>query len=74
MAGSSAAAAGLRDGDEIEQAPDVGDPSFKFDQSLTLLVRRGDTVLPITFVPRGTKVEGYQWVRNPRISDAMCKV
>jgi hypothetical protein len=74
IARSAAATAGLRDGDEIEDAPDVGDPSFRFDQPLTLLVRRGDTVRPVTFIPHGTKVEGYRWVRNPRISDAQCKV
>jgi predicted metalloprotease with PDZ domain len=75
IAGSPAALAGLLDGDEVIAAPDLGDPTFQdADKPLVMKVRRGSQELPISFVPAGKPVMGYEWKRNERVSDADCKI
>ena len=75
VAGSAAAQAGLLEGDEVVEAPDLGDPTFKdADKPLVIKVRRAGEEHTISFVPQGKPVMGYQWQRNPRVSDADCKI
>ena len=64
VAGSSAQAAGLRDGDEITRP--VPQDALQADQKalLTLQVRRGGKDLTITYLPRGETVPAYQWIRT----------
>jgi predicted metalloprotease with PDZ domain len=74
VAGSPAAQAGLLDGDEVVEAPDLGDPTFKdADKPLVMKIRRGAEERTVSFVPQGKVVMGYQWQRNPRVKDADCK-
>jgi predicted metalloprotease with PDZ domain len=74
VAGSAAEHAGLQNGDVVLDAPDIGDPSFKYSEPLALKIRRGDKEMSVQFIPHGKAVPAYKWVRNPRVSDAMCKV
>jgi hypothetical protein len=74
VAGSAAAQAGLLEGDEVIEAPDLGDPTFKdADKLLVIKVRRAEEEHTVSFVPQGKPVMGYLWERNPRVSDADCK-
>lgn len=72
--GSGAAAAGLRDGDEIvEPVPQDG---IQGDQAarLELLIRRGDRTFPLSYLPRGETVDAWQWERVPGVPDAGCRI
>ncbi|KLJ02563.1 hypothetical protein WQ56_02105 [Luteimonas sp. FCS-9] len=72
VAGSAAAAAGVRDGDEILQP--VGQDAIQGDQDgvLELRVRRDGHDRTIRYRPRGEVVPTWQWVRAPAVSDAAC--
>ena len=72
VAGSAAAQAGLRDGDEIVYP--VGLDVIQGDQkaTLTLQVRRNGAVLPLTYLPRGGTADAYQWRRVPGVPDSKC--
>lgn len=61
IAGSNAAKAGLRDGDEILNP--FSQDGMQGDQQawLTLEVRRGDARLSLRYQPRGETVPAYQW-------------
>lgn len=70
--GSAAAAAGLRNGDEIrhpvvlEEAQ--SDPAFE----LELPIRRDGEDLTIKYLPRGEAVTGWLWERLPGVEDSAC--
>jgi predicted metalloprotease with PDZ domain len=72
IAGSAAAKAGLRNGDEILKP--VGQDHIQGDQTgiLTLLIRRGDEEMTIRYLPRGETVDAWQWARVPGVPDAAC--
>ena len=72
IAGSAAARAGLRDGDEILKP--VGQDHIQGDQAgiLTLQVRRGDQVIEISYLPRGETVSAWQWERVGSLPDSAC--
>jgi predicted metalloprotease with PDZ domain len=72
IAGSAAAKAGLRNGDEILKP--VGQDHIQGDQTgiLTLLIRRGDEEMTIHYLPRGETVDAWQWARVPGVPDAAC--
>lgn len=70
--GSAAAAAGLRDGDEIVvPVPQDGIQGHQTEQ-LKLTVRRAGKTFAVTYLPRGETVQAYQWERVPQISDDRC--
>ncbi|MBZ5537866.1 MAG: hypothetical protein LAO31_18075 [Acidobacteriia bacterium] len=72
VSGSAAAAAGLREGDEVLQPlavqPFMGDPTRK----VQFEVRRGDQTFKIEYLPRGAAVEGYEWVKVPGVQENRC--
>ena len=74
VAGSAAARAGLRDGDEITASvvlePVQCDPTM----NLTLHVRRDGKDFEITYLPRGEEVDGYRWVRVDGVPDSACDI
>ncbi|MEA3181069.1 MAG: hypothetical protein QOI59_4592 [Gammaproteobacteria bacterium] len=75
VAGSPAALAGLQDGDEVLDAPDLGDPTFKdADKPLVMRIRRAGVESSVSFIPAGKLVSGYQWQRNTRASHADCEI
>jgi hypothetical protein len=65
---SAAAAAGLRDGDEIVKP--VPQDLIQSDQTalMHLQVRRDGKVFDITYLPRGETVQAYQWAPTGRCS------
>lgn len=59
--GSAAAAAGLRNGDEIvDPVPQDGIQGEQHEM-LNLRVRRGDRVFLLSYLPRGETVDAFQW-------------
>jgi predicted metalloprotease with PDZ domain len=74
MADSAAAIAGLMDGDQVLEGIDVADPSFRYDQPITIKVRRDGKDLLFTFAPRGKTVTSYQWSRDKAVPDSQCKL
>lgn len=73
VANSAAARAGLSDGDEIVKP--VPQDGIQADQhaTLTLLIRRGATEIPVTYLPRGETVDAYQWQRIPGTKEETCR-
>jgi hypothetical protein len=72
--GSAAAAAGLRDGDEVLEFSDPLDLQRQLDKNMVLTVRRGDEQLRIEYAPRGKPVVAYKWERVPGVPDSECKL
>jgi hypothetical protein len=72
IAGSAAARAGVRDGDEILHP--VAQDNVQADQhaTLTLELRRGAETFTLTYLPRGEAVEAYQWRRVPGVPEREC--
>lgn len=75
MAGSAAEKAGLKNGDEIVHAPDFAAPDLnRMNDPVEIVIRREGQELTIRYVPLGAPVPAWRWARNPKISDAVCKV
>ncbi|HEY1889553.1 MAG TPA: hypothetical protein VGG63_04065 [Steroidobacteraceae bacterium] len=74
IAGTTAARAGLRDGDRIVKP--VPQDAIQADQAatLTLLIERDGRTFPITYLPRGATVPAYQWRRRPSVPDRDCRL
>ena len=71
-AGSEAAKAGLRDGDQIVAAP-LGDKAQLNHQApVTVKVTREGKPLSFTYLPRGEPVEIYQWERVSGVPESAC--
>lgn len=71
VAGSNAARAGLREGDEVIQRslPNQDEPN----REVTVTVRRSGAPVTIRFTPEGRSVEVYRWARVPGIADSDCR-
>ena len=65
VAGSPAALAGLREGDELTETVNLIPVYSSFTQPITLRVRRGAVVVPITYQPRTGQAEAWEWVAAP---------
>jgi len=65
MPGSPAARAGLREGDELAQAVDISPIYGSFRRPVTLTVRRGAALVPITYLPQSGQAEAWEWVAAP---------
>lgn len=74
VAGSAAALAGLRNGDEIVVPVPQDAIQGNQQERLTLQVRRDGKTFPITYLPRGETVDSPQWQRVPGIPDAKCAI
>lgn len=61
---SNACRAGLRDGDEILDNISELDASVQEGKEVSYRVRRGRTEFRVTYVPRGRKVECYQYKKK----------
>ena len=73
IAESAAAKAGLREGDVVVSSDDVLQVQKDASQSMHLSVKRGESVAPITYVPRGEPIDSYRWDRVVGVKDAQCK-
>lgn len=72
--GSAAEAAGLRNDDEVLEPVDLDALRSNPDMKAKLKIRRGKKVMEIEYLPRGKKVQGYEWVRIPHVTDAQCRI
>lgn len=72
IAGSAAARAGLREGDHIVTPVPQDQLQGTQGRELTLSVMRAGRVFPITYLPRSTVVDTWQWQRVPGIPDSAC--
>ena len=72
QAGSAAARAGLRDGDEIVRP--VPQDAIQGNQTalLNLEIKRDGQVLTISYLPRGETVDAIQWERDPGFKGGGC--
>jgi hypothetical protein len=71
--GSAAAQAGVRNGDAITKVQHLSDARRDDTQSITLLLQRDGTQVPVTYLPRGDSVEAWGWERNPKAKDSTCR-
>jgi hypothetical protein len=61
--GSAAEAAGLRNGDEIVKPVPQDRIQGLQNENIHLAVRRGDSTMDISYLPRGETVPAWQWER-----------
>jgi hypothetical protein len=73
-AGGEAAKAGLRDGDVVTYAVAMDKIQGEQDTKLTLNVTRDGRRFPITYLPRGERVQVWQWQRVPGVADSDCRL
>ncbi|WP_269714794.1 M61 family metallopeptidase [Caulobacter sp. NIBR2454] len=71
--GSAAAAAGVQNGDVIVEVDAIDEVRKDQTRVLRLVVKRGDALKTITYLPRGAPREGYAFVRDPAASAAACQ-
>lgn len=71
--GSPADVAGVRNGDVVVEVNDINAVRGKADMPLVLTLRRGETQLTVSYLPRGAPVEGYHWERDPEVPDSACR-
>lgn len=74
IAGSAAAAAGLRNGDEIVVPVAQDLIQGTQDRKLTLRIRRDDEEFDLSYLPRGETVDAYQWERIPEVPENRCAI
>jgi hypothetical protein len=72
-AGSDAARAGLRVGDRVHYSYTTEGVFRDPARTLTVQVTRDGKTFPITYLPRGTAVPAYQWVRVPTVPNGACR-
>ncbi|MDQ8164464.1 MAG: peptidase M61 [Gemmatimonadota bacterium] len=64
-AGSTAQAAGLQNGDTVSYAVALDAVQGDVTRMLTLHVTRNGVTTPVTYLPRGSAIDAYQWERIP---------
>jgi predicted metalloprotease with PDZ domain len=74
QAGGEAAKAGLRDGDVVTYAVAMDKIQGEQDAKLTLNVTRDGRRFPVTYLPRGERVQVWQWQRAPGVADSDCRL
>lgn len=67
--GSTAEAAGLRNGDQILRPVPQDHLQGSQDAILKLSIRRGESTLEISYLPRGETVQAWQWEPSPGARD-----
>ena len=70
---SSAAKAGLREGDKLTEVKGLVDARKDPTKPMTLTVAGPGGASTISFSPRGALVPAYNWERNPKIDEANCR-
>ncbi|HEY0684799.1 MAG TPA: hypothetical protein VGD45_20850 [Steroidobacter sp.] len=72
--GSAAAAAGLRDGDEVLEFVDPLDLQRERTKNMAMTVRRNGEQLRIEYSPRGEPATAYKWERVSGVPETECKL
>ena len=73
ISNSSAAKAGIRNGDRIVQAPNLSQAWRSETATVTGVFERGGKQFTATWLPRGAEVDAYHWERRAGIPDQSCK-
>jgi hypothetical protein len=73
VAGSAAATAGIKEGDELVDVKGLVEANRDESKPITLTVKRPEGPITISYLPRGHAVESYGWVRNPKAPESTCK-
>ena len=71
--GSAAEQAGVRNGDVITEVGDINEVRKDETLPLKLTLRRGETTTTVSYLPRGSAVEGYRWARDPKTPATACR-
>ena len=71
-ADSEAAKAGLKEGDVVTYAVALDQVQGDVNRKLNLQVTRDGKTFPLSYLPRGTEVDAYQWERVPGVPDSAC--
>jgi hypothetical protein len=72
-AGSEAAKAGLREGDRVTYTSSTEGAQRDPQQTITMQVTRGDRRFEVTYLPRESAVDGYQWIRESNVPESHCR-
>jgi len=72
--GSAAAIAGLRNDDLILESSRLADVQDDPTQLMRLKIRRANEERTISYLPRGTAIQSYHWVRVNNVPDSACKL
>jgi S1-C subfamily serine protease len=71
--GSEADKAGIREGDAIVLRTHTDGAQREPDMKITVKITRDGNTFPITYLPRGEAVDGWQWERTEGVPDAKCR-
>ncbi len=71
-AGSEAEQAGLRNGDKITYAVALDAVQGDVNRTIVVQVTRDGRTFPLTYLPRGSAVDAYQWERVPNAPASAC--
>lgn len=74
VAGSAAAQAGLRNGDQIAEPVVLERIQDNPSATVALRLTRDGQPLDLTYLPRGKSVEGYRWARVAGVPDSACAI
>lgn len=72
IAGSAAAKAGVRDGDEVVSHTPLKALYRNLTARMTLRVGHAGHIRDITYLPRGRPIPSYRWVRIPGVPSSEC--
>jgi len=73
IAGSEADKAGIREGDAIVLRTHTDGAQREPDMKITVKITRDGNSFPITYLPRGEAIDGWQWERTEGVSDTHCR-
>lgn len=74
VAGSPAAQAGVKEGDTIVALTPVKEVRDDPSKTMNLTLRRGESELKVSYLPRGAPVPAWHWVRNSSVPDSQCGI
>jgi predicted metalloprotease with PDZ domain len=73
IAGSEADKAGIREGDAIVLRTNTDGAQRDPQMKITVKITRDGNTFPITYLPRGEAIDGWQWERIEGVPDTACR-
>lgn len=74
VAGSAAAKAGLKDGDEITAAVVLDRAQSDPESPIVIPLRRNGATMTVTYAPTGKSADGWRWIRTSGVPDSACAI
>jgi hypothetical protein len=74
LPGSPAAEAGVREGDTIVALTPLSEVRDEPAKAMELTLRRDGREIKVSYLPRGSPVPAWHWVRNAKVPDSKCRV